>query len=317
MERQEMLHHYLQAFMNSDDDTQRLPGALLRRLLKPVRVPRQGKEPNHSTTYTTTKPDIQKMMRRSSTMDVTTKTIIFDTKPKAQTPTASTFALFYLNNVETDRRYKQFPASLRQLFRPAYPGQYRPIAKNIMTVHVALRPHWPRDMRVLLAALRMVRDNVPVRFGMALVVADGEDEVAHEMACRFSYLYRDMGLVRSMAFLEALAKNVIAMEGGSDDDGPSQLTRAQLRALYASSAPKSHPFNIDMEQACATHVAQGVSVQADAPVWLTDVVQSRSHWAAFGLTSPASRSIMPAAFMNGHLVENVDQVRATLSIYFC
>ena len=43
------------------------------------------------------------------------------------------FFLFlqYINNIETDRPYRNWPGSVQDLLRPTYPGMLRSVKKNI------------------------------------------------------------------------------------------------------------------------------------------------------------------------------------------
>lgn len=102
---------------------------------------------------------------------------LFDSEPPSQdTQTISldlrTAPVQYLNDLEHNSQYKKWSRSLKDFLRPAYPQQLRKIAKNAFTAHFFLNPSLPADMKLLADIQAMIKNNIPVRFGIILTSLD-------------------------------------------------------------------------------------------------------------------------------------------------
>ena len=73
--------------------------------------------------------------------------------------------VFWLNNIEKDDMYEQWPRSLQALLQRGWPGQLRYVRRNLWTAIYLVDPGSLEDLGLLSEALAMVLHNLPVRFG--------------------------------------------------------------------------------------------------------------------------------------------------------
>nr|CDJ85605.1 Protein UGGT-2 [Haemonchus contortus] len=72
----------------------------------------------------------------------------------------------YLNNLDTDTRYKRWRNSVKLLLEPYYPGMIRPIARNLFTLIFVLDPAGKEDRRLMELACSLFEHEVPLRIGI-------------------------------------------------------------------------------------------------------------------------------------------------------
>ena len=74
-------------------------------------------------------------------------------------------ALLLLNDVSKDRRYAQWPASVKELLRPNMFGQISFCRKNILTMVFVVDPAVDDDLSVLSYMAQLLQNGAPIRFG--------------------------------------------------------------------------------------------------------------------------------------------------------
>lgn len=79
-------------------------------------------------------------------------------------------ALFFLNNLERDAQYRQWPRSLYTLLQPSW--QLHALRRNVYNVIMVLDPAVPKHREMLGSALALVRGNAPLRFALAITSPD-------------------------------------------------------------------------------------------------------------------------------------------------
>ncbi|CAD6189361.1 unnamed protein product [Caenorhabditis auriculariae] len=82
---------------------------------------------------------------------------------------------FFINNLDTDKRYKQWGNSVRLMLQPYYPGMIRPIARNLFTLVFVVDPTEKESRNLMKIAHSFFRHEVPLRIGIVFAVnADKE-----------------------------------------------------------------------------------------------------------------------------------------------
>ncbi|KAI2602668.1 UDP-glucose:glycoprotein glucosyltransferase [Hypoxylon sp. NC1633] len=109
--------------------------------------------------------------------------------------------IIWLNNIEKDRRYADYPSSLMALMQRTYPGQIPPIRKDIFNLVVPIDFTKPEDLTLVIEQLQaFIKRLIPVRFGLVPVTASTE---AEERAKLVYYVLENHGLAGLMSYLEA------------------------------------------------------------------------------------------------------------------
>lgn len=93
-------------------------------------------------------------------------------------------AVIFVNNLETDGRYKRWPASLISILQPAAPGQLRALRKNLFTLVAVLDPLNQQTPAMVEQILAAVEKPLPVRCGFLFVTAAGQQSI-HGAAAKF------------------------------------------------------------------------------------------------------------------------------------
>ncbi|KAK5964500.1 UDP-Glucose Glycoprotein glucosylTransferase [Trichostrongylus colubriformis] len=80
----------------------------------------------------------------------------------------------FLNNLDTDVRYKHWRNSVKLLLEPYYPGMIRPIARNLFTLIFVLDPAHEDSRKLLKMAHTLFEHEVPLRIGLLFAVESNE-----------------------------------------------------------------------------------------------------------------------------------------------
>ncbi|XP_026323693.1 UDP-glucose:glycoprotein glucosyltransferase isoform X2 [Hyposmocoma kahamanoa] len=94
-------------------------------------------------------------------------------------------AITWLNDLETDERYRRWPSSYMELLRPTYPGMLRNLRRNIYNYVIVIDPTSPFSGPPLKLGETLLKHATPVRVG--LVLATGSDDPILEAAIRSAF----------------------------------------------------------------------------------------------------------------------------------
>ncbi|XP_069103600.1 UDP-glucose:glycoprotein glucosyltransferase 1-like [Argopecten irradians] len=115
-------------------------------------------------------------------------------------------AVSYLNDLETDRKYKNWPSSVQDILRPTFPGMLRHVAKNFFHMVFVVDPMEKNSRELLKMAEAFLVHSAPVRIGIVLVVdpdreVTGYDDPGVAMSRAFDYLMREESADRAISFI--------------------------------------------------------------------------------------------------------------------
>ncbi|XP_052863855.1 UDP-glucose:glycoprotein glucosyltransferase [Anopheles cruzii] len=113
-------------------------------------------------------------------------------------------AITWINDLENDGQYRRWPASLKDLLRPTFPGMLRNIRKNLFNLVLIVDPvagdSAGRDIVKL--AESFIVHMAPVRIGLVFQTGDGEDYRA--VTCAFNYVHQKKSASEALGFLTDL-----------------------------------------------------------------------------------------------------------------
>ncbi|KAI8968326.1 UDP-glucose:glycoprotein glucosyltransferase-domain-containing protein [Mycotypha africana] len=115
--------------------------------------------------------------------------------------TSESHFITWWNDLEKDKKYKDWTNSMDQYIRPNYAGQIFPIRKNIFhLVHVEDLSNVESLFRIVNEVNPMIKRLVPMRFGFVPVVK-GKQDISTVMATLSEYFIQEYGKAVSMKFL--------------------------------------------------------------------------------------------------------------------
>ncbi|KAI9482602.1 UDP-glucose:glycoprotein glucosyltransferase-domain-containing protein [Zychaea mexicana] len=112
--------------------------------------------------------------------------------------------VLWWNNLEKDKRYKNWSSNLMDMLKPVYPGQLRAIKRNVYNVVMVENLATVDSLkRIAEQVVEMVKHNTPIRFGVVPMVTDQKDS-ATAVAVVLDNLYQTKGKKEGLAFLTKL-----------------------------------------------------------------------------------------------------------------
>ncbi|KAI0165086.1 UDP-glucose:glycoprotein glucosyltransferase [Hypoxylon sp. FL1284] len=109
--------------------------------------------------------------------------------------------IIWLNNIEKDKRYADYPKSLMSLMQRTYPGQIPPIRKDIFNLIVPVDFTKPDDLSLVVEQLQsFIKRLLPVRFGLVPLTPTKE---AEERAKVVYHVLENYGLASLITYLDA------------------------------------------------------------------------------------------------------------------
>lgn len=97
--------------------------------------------------------------------------------------------IIWLNDLENDARYADYPKSRASLLQRTYPGQLPPIAENIFNLVCPIDLADSEDIQFLGQIISLMRRGIPVRFGIVPLVLSEDAirrvKITYELATKF------------------------------------------------------------------------------------------------------------------------------------
>ncbi|KAG0139347.1 hypothetical protein CROQUDRAFT_666643 [Cronartium quercuum f. sp. fusiforme G11] len=150
--------------------------------------------------------------------------------------------ILWLNDLEKDDRYSSWPSSLRDFLRPTFPGQLHAVARNSITVILALDLGHASNIRLLAEVIEpFITRSLPIRWG--LIPLDGPVALENADAGKETILYNMWRLFESRGPTDTLefVKQVI-ISASTDLIDAEEFKRkadAYLAAHHTSETIKS------------------------------------------------------------------------------
>ncbi|EED20197.1 UDP-glucose:glycoprotein glucosyltransferase, putative [Talaromyces stipitatus ATCC 10500] len=108
--------------------------------------------------------------------------------------------LVWLNDLEKDKRYTNFPTTLQALLQPTYPGQFPAVRRDVQNVVVPVDLANTDDVQFVAKYLyAFIKRMIPVRFGLVLTTNSEESKAQAKIA---HYLHQAYGLASMLQYLE-------------------------------------------------------------------------------------------------------------------
>lgn len=125
-------------------------------------------------------------------------------------------SIIWTNDLETDKEYKRWGASVMDMLRPTFPGMMRSVRKNFFNLVLVFDPVKPDVRDLLTMADNFVSNMAPIRLGIVFDSRAGKgklNELYQTLNCAFNYLHQKKGAREALSFL----LDVYASTGKKDD----------------------------------------------------------------------------------------------------
>lgn len=115
-------------------------------------------------------------------------------------------AVIFINDLEKDDKYKNWPSNAQDLLRPTYPGMLRHVAKNFFHLVFVVDPVDRNSRELLKMAEAFYVHSVPIRIGLVMVVSadkgvSGRDDAGVALACAFDYIRQEHDAAKALTFI--------------------------------------------------------------------------------------------------------------------
>ncbi|CAI5454001.1 unnamed protein product [Caenorhabditis angaria] len=119
---------------------------------------------------------------------------------------------FYLNNLDTDKRYKQWGNSVKLMLQPYYPGMIRPIARNLFNLVFIIDPSTLEGRKFLRIGKVFYDNDIAIRIGYIFAVNDGEgvngsNDLGHALVNLFNFVSTDSDNAGAIQVLNTFLDN--------------------------------------------------------------------------------------------------------------
>ena len=185
--------------------------------------------------------------------------------------------IIWMNDLEQDKRYQTWPASLTALFQRSYPGSLPSVARDIHNLIVPFDPTNLKDLEMVTTALQsLVKRNVPVRIGLVPAGASGVSMTYAKLSYHIVDTY---GLSGLLAFYNELLRSKKILPN-AEKSFTSVVKDRKLRAgkevqQYTDVLADDH---IDLRVICRDLYVERLELQgADLPFIVNGVVMPRSE----------------------------------------
>ena len=96
-------------------------------------------------------------------------------------PTVSDAVVYWMNDITTDKRYVQWPTSIREFLQPAWGQQLKYVRQNVYTGVAVVDISTVRGLELVHNLWQFVKGNAPVRVGLVVAVGDLQSGIEEEV----------------------------------------------------------------------------------------------------------------------------------------
>ncbi|KAL4881029.1 UDP-glucose:glycoprotein glucosyltransferase-domain-containing protein [Aspergillus karnatakaensis] len=173
--------------------------------------------------------------------------------------------IIWLNDLEKDARYEQWPGDLTAYLRRTYPGQLPPVRRDLNNIVFPLDLTNTEDVDLIITTIQVfVKRKIPVRFGLVPIASSPSSAAQLKVA---HYLQETFGLSSLMAYLEESSKtNKLA-----SPDRVSFLAATKERAPRVEKEPLSFDdvlkdANLDLSASRTTNYQGRLGIEPGSPL---------------------------------------------------
>ncbi|XP_074593457.1 UDP-glucose-glycoprotein glucosyltransferase isoform X2 [Brevipalpus obovatus] len=148
-------------------------------------------------------------------------------------------AVFYINDIEADKTYRNWPSSLQDMLRPTYPGMLRNVRKNIYHLVLIVDPSKKEAFDVIKLAESFYVHKAPLRVGFIFAVnkdmsISGQQDAGVALLNAYNYIAEEKTAYEGLSFIT----DVIA-SATSDGKIESDLSSDNVISLFKAKFPKA------------------------------------------------------------------------------
>lgn len=131
-------------------------------------------------------------------------------------------AVIYINDIENDKMYRNWPSSLTDMLRPTYPGMLRNVRRNMYHLVLVVDPSKRESHDILKLAESFYVHKAPVRIGIVFALSPdmsltGKQDAGVAALEAFNFISQDKSPYEGLSFLTDVIATVNADKGGPRD----------------------------------------------------------------------------------------------------
>jgi UDP-glucose:glycoprotein glucosyltransferase len=131
-------------------------------------------------------------------------------------------SIIYVNDIENDRMYRNWPGSIQDLLRPTYPGMLRNVRKNLYHLVLIVDPSKRESFDLIKLAESFYMHKAPLRIGFVFAVnsdksVDGFRDAGVACLNAFNYIAQEATAPEALSFLTDLIATVSPNEDITSD----------------------------------------------------------------------------------------------------
>ncbi len=158
-------------------------------------------------------------------------------------------AVNWINDIEKDKLYKNWPESVSELLRPAFPGMLRSIRKNLFNVVIMCDPSKREAMGLIKLLESFFVHRAPTRIGIVFAVTDsveatGKTDAGVAFLDAFNYISMNKEKADALSFITDVYATI-------DDDHVGDVTVEHVHQVfldnYGADAKLDEVFDEDSE----------------------------------------------------------------------
>uniref|UniRef100_A0A8C7Y8C1 UDP-glucose ceramide glucosyltransferase-like 1 n=1 Tax=Oryzias sinensis TaxID=183150 RepID=A0A8C7Y8C1_9TELE len=149
-------------------------------------------------------------------------------------------AIMWMNDIENDHIYQNWPSSLQELLRATFPGVIRQIRRNFFNLVLFLDPLQEESVELLKLAELFYKHKIPLRIGLVFVVNPRDDiDGFSDAGVGF---YRLLNYIADEYDVPQAVMSMISLYSKMDVGGT--LSAGTISAYLKRKYPKANPENI-------------------------------------------------------------------------
>ncbi|KAL8928435.1 MAG: hypothetical protein Q9208_001668 [Pyrenodesmia sp. 3 TL-2023] len=184
--------------------------------------------------------------------------------------------IIWLNDIEKDKRYQDWPSYTSALLQRTFPGQLPTIRRNVHNAIIPLDVTDTKDVQLLVESLQtFVKRKVPIRFGIVPTATPASQEQAKVVY----YLLNTYGLSAVFTYLEASlqAKRVSGVQKGSFQTAIQDRKVRRDRSVLSLQAVLDDPALSIRVQAARNYLERLGATSNTPPLFVNGVAIPRNE----------------------------------------